>query len=616
MGQRAAVDGHVSEGTAPHLRPFSLDQAKSLSSNAPVTASRYHNAARGGQRLEDDYVNTNQVVGTGICGEVTLVRRRADWRRYAVKTMRKSQFTGEQLQHLSSEVEIYLTLDHPNIARLHDVFETEDSVKLLMQFSEGGELYARLRREGQLQPPDAAEAARQMLRAVGYLHSHHIVHRDIKLENFVYESWASYTNLKLIDFGMAVVWDQCTPMVARCGSLMYVSPDVLCGEGYTDKCDLWSLGVIVWMLLTGVPPFDGDDEILMKKIRAGQANWSRNGTWEKIPVSGMEFLGQLLEKDPTKRPSAREALQHTWLAPSAETGACSAALNGKMLRSMQRYLDGSSLRRALLQFVAHELDSGETHDLQEVFLAMDRTNKGTLSFSELQDAIRHAASPDCTVKGQEPGSSLLEVDSMEDTGVWAAAGRHFKKLDANGDEQIYFLDFLAATMESLPSISEGSLRAAFKRLDADGSGFVSASNLRQALGDNFEGNCTEELLSEAGLLGHGGLTLKSFSHVLALGSALSEEVAALQVVPARVDTCESRKESTVKAAKAAAAECSLWATNGSGRMLVELLEWTIGMFAPASGSGGLGTSAVALFSSPGTVVPARPRAVQKVRAAP
>merc|ERR1719181_1105354 len=142
-----------------------------------------------------------------------------------------------------------------------------------MECLDGGELYGRLSAMKVFPESLAAETTRQMLRAVGYLHAHNIVHRDLKLENIMYESKSPDSPVKVIDFGFAKVWDSDKLMQASCGSVAYVSPDVLRGHGYTSQCDLWSLGVIVFMLLSGYPPFHGSDDVMRTSIVAAEVDW-------------------------------------------------------------------------------------------------------------------------------------------------------------------------------------------------------------------------------------------------------------------------------------------------------------------------------------------------------
>jgi len=297
-------------------RAISLERMKSLSSRALMPAAHMCEVQEG-RKLSDDFDLTGEVLGHGLSGDVVVARGKLDQGRYAMKTISsKGSGAASKIMKLTSEVEIYITLSHPNIAKLHGIYEGGGRVCLMMECCTGGELYARLQQRGVFPSDDAADATRQMLRAVGYLHSRKVVHRDLKLENFLYQSEEPDSALKLIDFGFAKVWDDPSQlMMSPCGSISYVSPDVLSGKGYTNKCDLWSLGVIVWMLLSGYPPFHGEDREVMRKIKAEDPDWSHKSRWKKVPSDAIGFVKKLLDKDPSRRPGAGEAAYHPWLLP-------------------------------------------------------------------------------------------------------------------------------------------------------------------------------------------------------------------------------------------------------------------------------------------------------------
>merc|ERR1719221_439021 len=136
-----------------------------------------------------------------------------------------------------------------------------------MECMEGGELFDRISELKRFGEPDAADAMWQMLLSLNYIHSHGIVHRDIKLENFLYDQKNS-DHLKLIDFGFSKMWDPNIKMRISCGTLSYIAPEVL-GKCYTSQCDMWSLGVIVFILLAGYMPFSGSEEQQVKNITQG-----------------------------------------------------------------------------------------------------------------------------------------------------------------------------------------------------------------------------------------------------------------------------------------------------------------------------------------------------------
>lgn len=535
MGQCSAKA--VTETDIFYETAVSLERVRSRSSNAAVTTSRYHSTLSDSRRLVDDYEVSDKSLGQGLCGDVMLIHGKIDRRRYALKTFQKQKVPKNKLQLLTAEVEIYLTLDHPNIARLHDVYESDTHIFLVTECCDGGELYFRLQKRGTYTDLDAAQASREMLRAVGYLHSHDVVHRDLKLENFLYQGEEDNTSLKLIDFGFAKIWDSSTLMMASCGSVAYVSPDVLSGKGYTNKCDLWSLGIIVWMLLTGYPPFHGEEAAMRRKIRAAEADWKHKSRWANVAEDAIDFVKALLVKDPVKRLSAAEALSHPWLvrtgAEMSEGLGPQSPLSRDSLRNLKRYADASKVRRAVLQLLAQELSSDETKELREAFLAIDKSNSGTISLRDLKDAVRgghqrrkeraepffHTGCEPASPQIDEPSSPMSPVSPLTPARRLRRADSGelqelFSRLDANGDEQIYYTDFLAATATSRSQLRKEVVNAVFHRLDADNSGAITVQDFRAVLGDQFEGVDVEELVREADPSGAGGIDFDTFVRVL------------------------------------------------------------------------------------------------------
>lgn len=530
MGQSARKEQATKQDGPAQL--VSLDNVKARASNAAVVNSRYHWGD--GRKLEDNYEISATVLGQGLCGDVVQVLGRTDRRNYALKRVRKQQMSRTKIKELVDEVEIYLALDHPNIARLHDVYETPLEFCLVTECCKGGELYFRLNSRGTYTEPDAAEATRQMLRAVGFLHAHSVVHRDLKLENFLYESEEDSAQLKLIDFGFAKIWDRSTLMMASCGSIAYVAPDVLSGRGYTSKCDLWSLGVIVWMLLSGYPPFHGDEKSMLAKIKAGEPDWSHRSRWQNVSQQAQDFVGSLLMLEPHMRPDAKAALKHPWLdsTPNAEGAK---PLPKTALRSLRAYAESSKIRRAMLQLLAQELGPEETKELRNAFFDIDKGNQGTVSVEELKQAIRSSGSSSPkkrrprlgvdleVVEGEglpiSPTGSIPPGPMTPATSLKRAPDQVLdellSQLASHGDAQIYYSDFLAATMQVRNELREEAVRATFARLDMDGSGSISVADLRGVVGETFEGADAEELVREVASEGGGrGITYDAFLQVL------------------------------------------------------------------------------------------------------
>eukprot|EP00440_Ansanella_granifera_P062977 gb/GFBE01068290.1/.p1 GENE.gb/GFBE01068290.1/~~gb/GFBE01068290.1/.p1 ORF type:complete len:565 (+),score=104.08 gb/GFBE01068290.1/:1-1695(+) len=537
---------HAFGGDEPESRRYEtvdepvvrLERAKSLSSNATLTHARYHHH-KAGRLLQDDYEVQEEVLGTGLCGKVLLARSRIDQRRYALKTIRKQAVSSAKLRSLSAEVEIYLTLDHPNIAHLQHVYETDAEINLLLECCEGGEMYDRLHKRGVYTDADAARATCQMLRAIGHLHSRNIVHRDIKLENFLYENDDDDAELKLIDFGFAKLWDPSTLMLASCGSIAYVSPDVVLGRGYTNKCDLWGVGVILWMILTGYPPFHGSERVMMNNIKAGKPDWNHSKRWAPVSPEAIDLIKCLLNKDPEKRPDVAQALRHPWLDRKNQQ-LQSAKLSRGALRSLSAYSKASRVRRAVLLLLAQELGPEETRELRDAFIAIDKSNEGTICLRDLKEAIRsssamspvrQSAAKDACLGLSSPSTSPARKRSQTQEAASPISPARtlcransmtlselFGILDANGDERIYYSDFLAATMEARLRLREEAVRSTFRRLDADCSGTVGVNDMRAVLGANFEEAEVASFMAEMDCTG-GEIGYESFLEVLGNRSA-------------------------------------------------------------------------------------------------
>jgi len=467
--------------------------------NPLAVACRYH--LEKDRSLHDDYKVSSEILGQGLCGNVVVAYSRADERRYAVKILSKEGVHDiQKLQQLVAEVEIHLAMDHPNIAYVKDVYESETAISMVTECCEGGELYAALQEKGVFGNAEAAEVARQMVSVVRHLHGRSVVHRDLKLENFLYRTKNPHVQmekylqqkenaghmleapqLKLIDFGFARVWDKSRLMRTACGSAEYVSPDVLCGEGYTAQTDLWSIGVIVWMLLTGYPPFHGSKQDMMTNIRKGKPDWSHQSRWKNVSQDAKDFVQKLLVKDPRQRLDASAALQHPWLTPRHPISTSPLSYNRAVL-SLQRYAASSKLRRAALQILVQQLDWEDTQKLRKLFFSIDQESQGWISPPDLRAVMQQVE------QTSNESQCQLEYSKQPD--------ELFAALDANGDQRIYFSEFAAAAARICRRDHRHALKAAFARLDVDGSGSIGIQDLQAALGKTFEDAEAQDLLTE------------------------------------------------------------------------------------------------------------------------
>eukprot|EP01054_Gregarina_sp_Poly1_P004674 Gregarina_sp_Poly_1__4673@NODE_2498_length_2057_cov_137_763317_g1587_i0_p1_GENE_NODE_2498_length_2057_cov_137_763317_g1587_i0NODE_2498_length_2057_cov_137_763317_g1587_i0_p1_ORF_typecomplete_len552_score90_59Pkinase/PF00069_25/1_9e70Pkinase_Tyr/PF07714_17/5_2e41EFhand_7/PF13499_6/1_6e10EFhand_7/PF13499_6/0_0022Kinaselike/PF14531_6/1_5e12EFhand_6/PF13405_6/0_0014EFhand_6/PF13405_6/1_5e02EFhand_6/PF13405_6/0_00021EFhand_11/PF08976_11/2_4e07EFhand_11/PF08976_11/0_83Kdo/PF06293_14/5_3e10EFhand_8/PF1 len=412
-------------------------------------------------RIFHKYHLTDDILGTGISGAVRVAVEKSTGRQFAIKTLNLENITAKKAAMLHNEVDIYLKLDHPNIAKLVEVYEDDKRIFLVMELCTGRELYDRLAAKKRYHEADTARVTQQMLEAINYCHKHRICHRDLKLENWVYASEAEDAPLKLIDFGFSRIFNPVIPMTAMHGTVYYVSPEVMDGC-YREKCDIWSIGVIVYMLLSGTPPFNGSvDYQILVKIR--NANYNFDGAvWSTISDCAKDFIRSLLVRDPNERPSAEEALKHKWLQQSGEIE--NHEIDVGVLRAMRAFALGNAMKRAALGLVAFSFSNDEVQDLYKEFKKLDKDRTGAIRLDQLVKAL----------------TQHLNMSDKE-------AIKVFEKIDQTGNREVQYTEFLAATLHAKMLTDEVWMREAFDRLDVDHSGGISVEDLRMVLGDTFNG---------------------------------------------------------------------------------------------------------------------------------
>ena len=262
-----------------------------------------------------DYNIFPQVIGAGSYGSVRECMHIITGERFAVKTIDKSKIN--RLDHLQREVELLQLMNHRSIMRLVDIYEDEQYVHMVSDKYTGGELFDKIvnnsSSSGCLQEYEAARIIKQILEAILYLHANGVVHRDIKPENIIFESRQEGSPVRLIDFGLAQThFPGEEPMKDAVGTAFYMSPDQIVGC-YDKSCDMWSIGVVTYILLTGYPPFNGStDTEIYTSIRRGNLVFESQ-VWDGLSYGNRDFIRRLLCKDSSLRSTAGEALQHPWI---------------------------------------------------------------------------------------------------------------------------------------------------------------------------------------------------------------------------------------------------------------------------------------------------------------
>jgi len=263
----------------------------------------------------EDFYEFGKEIGKGGFSVVYKAKEIATGKHFAIKRIQKDE-EGVDIELLKREIYIMKKVDHPNILKLYEVYEDDDHFFLVLELVEGLELFDKIVDRGNYSERDAANIVRQILQAVRYLHKEGIVHRDLKPENLLSAGEGESEVVKVADFGFAKNFGE-EKLVTSCGSPGYVAPEVLTDDTYTNAVDMWSVGVIIYILLSGYPPFyDESPPKIFKKITEAKYDFD-DPVWEDISDLAKDLIKKLLIKDPNERLSAKKCLKHPWIAGQA-----------------------------------------------------------------------------------------------------------------------------------------------------------------------------------------------------------------------------------------------------------------------------------------------------------
>jgi len=442
-----------------------------------------------GKQLEDNYTSCGTVLGKGMHGGTYLVEHRRTGEQRALKTLNIPEGSSQSDQDLvANEVETFLRLDHPNICRLLEVYIEDTKCHMVMELCSGRDLWEQQANRGRLSEREACIAVHQMLGAISYLHRLHICHRDLKLENWLYQAATEDAKLKLIDFGYAKTFSSKAPMRDVVGSIHYISPEMWRGS-YDCKCDLWSIGVMSYELLSGSPPFDAADDMAIRDaVVTGQCSMSGD-LWKNISEDAKSFVAGLLQPNPSLRPSARRALRHPWFAGQ---GTCAKELpedlNVLNLGRLCSFASASFLPRAVGRLLATLLAVEETEQLEAHFRHLDKTGRGCIRVQDLAEEFQ-----------VHLNMSAQSATSMA------------RKLSLSGDKDIKYSEFLVGASQHSFLSREHVIRQAFERFDVDQKGVISLDDMRAVLGGEF---CSADIMPQGSCKDESGLCYDVFLEVV------------------------------------------------------------------------------------------------------
>lgn len=434
-----------------------------------VFVGRFPLGNAGGIRKIFDF---QKKIGAGSFGEVHLVKELRSGFIRVCKTINKDQ-AAVPVEQIEAEINILKTLDHPNIIKIYDVYEDYNSVYIIMEYCQGGELLDRIiqaqQRNKSLTEEYVMGLMQQILLALSYFHSQKIVHKDLKPENVLFQDKSPQSPIKVIDFGLAEIFkktDEYSHNAA--GTVLYMAPEVFQRRLHL-KCDVWSAGCIMYLLLTGHLPFSGKSvSDIRAKVMRDEPPFELH--CRSVSEQGIDLLRKMLKKQPKQRLSAAECLQHPWFRIGQD--GLRTQLPPNICVNMKRYMKQAGLKNVLINLMAHQLDftGSQVKQISQVFNDLDKDQNGMLSAEELAWGLRNA--------GLQP----WEITKI------------IQALDIDGSGSISYTEFLAACYTWRES-ELNIVWTAFNKLDTDSDGVISVDEFsRLLLGSELDQDLTQSRL--------------------------------------------------------------------------------------------------------------------------
>lgn len=290
-------------------------------------------------------------LGSGNFAVVKLGVHKKTGEKVAIKVIEKSQCEDADNESIQTEVTVMKSIQHPNIVCLKEIYESKDKLYLVMELVTGGELFDRIVAKGHFSEKEASDLVKTILLSLQYLHGKGIVHRDLKPENLLYATDADDSEIKLADFGLAKMGtaDKAAVMNTTCGTPGYVAPEVLQSHGYDKGVDVWSLGVILYILLCGFPPFYNENQAaLFEQIKRGSYDFP-DPYWSNVSDAAKELVRKMMTVDPKKRFTIEQCLEHPWIS---NAGVAKAEPIAGLVDSMNRWNGKRKFKRGVMGVIA------------------------------------------------------------------------------------------------------------------------------------------------------------------------------------------------------------------------------------------------------------------------
>ncbi|KAF3321101.1 calcium-dependent protein kinase 26 [Carex littledalei] len=410
-----------------------------------------------------DLFEFGRVLGQGEFGIVYLCTEISTGIDYACKTISKRKLLSRQdVEDVRREIHIMHHLSSlENVVKIKDVYEDSNALHIVMELCGGGDLFDRVTHGGCLSEKRAAELMRIIVRFIQSCHSLGVMHRDLKLENFMLTDKDDDFSIKAIDFGLSVFIKPGQMFNDIVGSPYYLAPEVL-NRRYGPEAEIFSAGIILYILLSGVPPFWADNQQgIYEAIKEGNIDFESQ-QWALISDGAKDLITKMLCPSPSERLKAHEVLSHPWICENA--AASDDTHDPAVVSRLKQFSEMNLLKRLAFQVIAENLSEEETGGMRAIFNGLGTDDSEAIAFDKLKEGLN-------------------KYESLEDSEIQQL----MNAVDINSNGSVEFVEFMAATVPLSKLEQEHHLVTAFSFFDKDGNGFITRDELELAFdGYNME----------------------------------------------------------------------------------------------------------------------------------
>jgi len=437
-----------------------------------------------------EYFTKERVLGQGASCEVCHVVRKEDNQEFAMKVMVRDDKWNPIL--FKQEVDLLQTLNHKNILKYRDCYMDNKNFYVCTELCKGGELFDKIKTVKKFTERQAAQILKTIVSAIDHCHQKNIVHRDLKPENIVYRTKAQ-EELVIIDFGDAKKIDPDATYEDFVGTAFYLAPECVRNrQGWElKKSDMWTIGVIAYVLLTGRPPFygKGNKEILKKIIRS-KVTFPKSC---KLSRQAIDFILKLVKKSPAERMSASDALEHEWLAGNAGD----VPVGSDVLEMLGNYSQSCKLKKVLVRMLANQMTDEDHKQLTEEFAKMDKDGNGMVDLTELTNFIMSSKQLPYKIAHRRASKLMAE-------------------LDQDGDGLISVQEFADARL-STKLHDQAVIKKQFQQINTDGSGFITSSELASLFNWTLSEALIKDMIREIDANDDGKISFEEFKAAMQKG---------------------------------------------------------------------------------------------------